>query len=82
MYLGWRSTMTALTSAYFDQIAEGHVPDKNSPERISYEAEMTEEYDYTWAIQKFQGILAFLRSIPFTEAEIEIHEEVNGEMYR
>lgn len=48
--------MTALTEAYIDEIANGRVPAKNSPERIAYEKEMMDGYDYTWAIQTFQAI--------------------------
>jgi hypothetical protein len=49
--------MTALTEAYIEELANGNVPAKNSPERLAYEAEMTEGYDYTWAVQKFQEIV-------------------------
>lgn len=51
--------MTALAAAYIEEIANGHVPGLNSPERIAYEAEVKRDgYDYTWAIQMYQAIRA------------------------
>jgi len=54
--------MSELTAAYIEEIANGHVPALNSPERLAYEKDLTDGYDYTWAVQMFQSIQAAVRA--------------------
>jgi hypothetical protein len=62
--------MTKLAAAYIEELAEGRIPAEDSPEAKEYRA-------WSWAWEQLRKIQ--LREIG---REMEIAEELNGEMYR
>jgi hypothetical protein len=68
--------MTALTDTYIEEIANGRVPSFNSPERIGYEKEMMDGYDYTWATQNWMRIRNEVQSE--VKAKIDIWDCVDA----